>query len=184
MPRVMSMSRWMRKAVKSIPQCFSACLHIKISGAYVALDIVTRWQETLQWCCSLGKVFNAQILDWNSTCLLLGSRFFTSTFLLTWALKVYALNCWEDTSLLVPLSVWYRNKIDGKLPALLNRDEALVFICVHVFVQAHALLASQKMKVFLIGAENMEKNITQCSQEERKTLSGTQFRRYLFWPPL
>jgi len=36
----------------------------------------------------------------------------------------------------------YRNKIDGKLPALLNRDEALVFICLHAFVQAHALLAS------------------------------------------
>lgn len=77
-----------------------------------------------------------------------------------------------------------RDKIDGKLPVLLSRDEALVFICVHAFVQAHALLASQKMKVFLIGAENVEKNITQCSQEERKTLSGTQFRRHLFCPSL
>lgn len=58
------------------------------------------------------------------------------------------------------LSLLYRNKIDDKLPALLNRNEALVFVCVHGFVQAHAILASQKMKMFLIGAENMEKNIT------------------------
>lgn len=77
--------------------------------------------------------------------------------------------------LLVPLSMLHRNKIDGKLPVLLNRDEAFVFICVCAFVQAHALLASQKMKAFLIGAENMEKNITQCSQEEGKTHGGTQF---------
>jgi len=40
------------------------------------------------------------------------------------------------------------------------------------------------MKVFLIRAENVETNITQRSQEERKILSGTQFRRHLFWPPL
>lgn len=105
-------------------------------------------------------------------------------FLLTWALKAYALNCWENTSLLVSLSLLHSDKIDGKLPALLSRAEALVFICVYAFVQAHALPASRKMKVFLIGAENVEKNITQGSQEERKTLSGIQFRRYLFWPPL
>lgn len=78
----------------------------------------------------------------------------------------------------------YSDKIDGKLPALLSRDVSLVFISVYAFVQAHALLASQKMKVFLIRAENVEKNNTQGSQEERKTLSVTQFKRYLFWPPL
>lgn len=184
----MSMSRWKRHTVESILQCFSACPYIKISSAYVALDIVAWWQENLQWCCSLVRVFNAQILDWNSICLLFFfpwiQIFHLFAFLLTWALKAYALNCWEDTSLLVPFSMLYRDKIDGKLPALLSRDEALVFISVHAFVQAHALLASQKMKVFLIGAENVEKNITQCSQEERKTLSGTQFRRHLFCPPL
>lgn len=97
--------------------------------------------------------------------------FHVFAFLLTWASKAYALNCWEHTSLLVPLSILCRNKIDGKLPVLLNRDEALVFICVHAFVQAHALLTSQKMKVFLIGAENVEKNVTQCSQEEKLSVA-------------
>jgi len=56
--------------------------------------------------------------------------------------------------------VLHRDKTDGKLPALLSRDAALVFICVLAFLQAHALLTSQKMKVFLIEAENVEKNIT------------------------
>lgn len=54
---------------------------------------------------------------------------------------------------------------------LQNRDEALVFICVHAFVQAHALLTLKKMKVFLIRAENVEKNITQCRQEEKLSVA-------------